>query len=303
MTRIPELEQELVAAATRLRSPRRVLRPAARVALVAAALALVAVLLVVEATERDHDGRSGQRTGTPPSQRGPKVGVDASSGVRFTFEGDQLTVTLLPWASTEARNRASGAQIRATCGVAYAQVGPEGDPRNAREERTRFWPAGRDTLRFHFRGDVSSSNAEWCRVEDPAVGQVGFAQFVTGRVRMTGPESRVERIGNEWARLFAASDPAACERYMTQPACEQVDCIRVGGQRVEHCTPVSAAFRRSFRGARVQNVHVDGTNAGVAFSNGRTASLVRVEAGVWWIAKFWGNPAARLLDPYDTSPR
>jgi hypothetical protein len=51
VTRIPELEQELVAAAARLRSPRRVLRPAVRAALAAAAVAVVVVLAVVGATE------------------------------------------------------------------------------------------------------------------------------------------------------------------------------------------------------------------------------------------------------------
>jgi len=301
VTRIPELEQELVAAATRLRSPRRVLRPAARLALAAAALTVVAVLLVVEATDKDHGRRAGQHTGTPPSQGGTKVGVDVSAGVRFTLEGRQLTVTLLPWALTETRNRVSGARIRATCGVAYAQVGPEGDPRNAREERTRFWPAGRDSLRFRFRGVISSSNARWCRAEDAAVGNVGFVRFGTAPVRMRSPDRRIKQMANEWAGLFAASDPRACDNYMTQPACERMECMRPGNRPVENCTPVSPAFRRSFRGARVQNLHIDGEYAGVAFSNGRTAVLTRVEdtaqGGVWWIAKFRGNPAGRLLRP------
>jgi hypothetical protein len=301
VTRIPELEQELVAAATRLRSPRRVLRPAARVALAAAAIAVLAVLLVVEATDRDHGGRAGQKTGTPPSQGGTKVGVDASTGVRFTFQGRQLTVTVLPWALSETRTRVSGARIRATCGVAFAQVGPEGDPRNAREEHTRLWPAGQDSLRFRFRGVISSSNARWCRAEDAAVGNVGFVQFGTAPVRMRSPDKRIKQIANDWARLLAASDPAVCDRYMTQPACEQMECMRVGNRPVENCTPVSPAFRRSFRGARVENLHIDGDYAGVAFSNGRTAVLTRVEdtaqGGVWWIAKFRGNPARRLLGP------
>jgi hypothetical protein len=44
---------------------------------------------------------------------------------------------------------------------------------------------------------------------------------------------------------------------MARPACERVDCIRVGNRPVESCTPVSAAFRSSFRGARVVNVHIE----------------------------------------------
>jgi hypothetical protein len=38
---------------------------------------------------------------------------------------------------------------------------------------------------------------------------------------------------------------------MAQPACERLDCMRVGKTRVENCTPPSRVFRRSFRGARV----------------------------------------------------
>jgi hypothetical protein len=298
VTRIPELEQELVAAAGRLRSPRRVLRPALRAALAAAAVAVVVALVAVEATDRD-GGQGGQKTGTPPSGRDARLGIDGQAGVRFRLERRELAVSVLPYAPLETRQRVSGARIRASCGVAFAQVGPENDPRNARVEHTRLWPAGRDTMRFRFALDISSI-ARWCRVEAPAAGHVAFVRFGAAPERALSPEQAVEWTGNEWARLFAASDPAACERYMSQPACERVDCVRVGNRPVENCTPVSAAFRRSFRGARVVNVHIDGRSAGVAFSNGRTAVLTRVsgssEGGVWWIAKFRGNPAPRLLD-------
>ena len=189
MTRIPELEQELVAAATRLRSPRRAFRPAARVAMAAAAVAVVVVLLVVDATERDHDDGGRQQTGTP-SQRGTKVGIDVSAGVRFSLTGRQLTVNVLSRAPFETRQKVSGARIRATCGVAFAQVGPEGDPRNAHEQRTRLWPAGRDKLRFRFARDISKG-ARWCRVEDPAVGNVAFVKFGSAPVR---PLSAMQKI-------------------------------------------------------------------------------------------------------------
>ena len=298
MTRIPELEQELVAAAGRLRSPRRAFRPAARAALAAAVVAVVVVLVVVEATEKNHVGRREQPTGTPPSQRGAKVGIDTQAGVRFSLQGRQLTVSLFSWTPNETHNTVAAARIRATCGVAFAQVGPEGDPRNAREQRTRFWPAGRDTWRFRFARDISKI-ARWCRLEDPAVGNVAFVKFGTAPERALSPEKAVERSANDWARLFAGSSLAACNRYMTQPACERIECMRPGNRPVENCTPVSEAFRNSFRGARVENVHVDGERADVAFSNGRTAVLIRVsgteQGGVWWVAKFRGNPAAKLL--------
>ena len=64
MTRIPELEQELVAAAARLRSPRRLVRPAARAALAVAAAALVVALAVVVGVDGDDGHR--QRAGAQP---------------------------------------------------------------------------------------------------------------------------------------------------------------------------------------------------------------------------------------------
>jgi hypothetical protein len=266
-----------------------------RAALAAAAVAVVIALVAVEATEKNDGGRT---TGSPPSQHGTKIGIDGQAGVRFSLEGRELTVRLLPYAPLETRQRVSSARIRATCGVAFGQVGPEGDPRTQRVERTRFWPAGRDTMRFRFAVDISSI-ARWCRAEDPAVGHVAFVQFGTASERVLTPQEAVEWTANEWARMFAASDRNACELYMTQPACERIDCMAVGNRPVENCTPVSAAFRRSFRGARVENLHIDGRNAGVAFSNGETAVLTTADRPVrrvWVIAKFRGNPAPALLD-------
>jgi hypothetical protein len=63
VTRIPELEQELVAAAARLQSPRRLVRPAVRAALALGAVAVVIVLAVVVAAEND---RRPQPAGAPP---------------------------------------------------------------------------------------------------------------------------------------------------------------------------------------------------------------------------------------------
>jgi hypothetical protein len=292
VTRIPELEQELVAAAARLQSPRRVLRPAVRAALAAAAVAIVVVLAVVEATEKDRADRGRQPTGT--SQRGAKVGIDVQAGVRFRLEGRQLTVSMFSWTPNETHNRVVGARVRATCGVAFAQVGPESDPRNAREELTRLWPAGRDTLRFRFAHDISAI-ARWCRVEDPAVGHVAFVKFGSAPVRPTSVTQKIEHNANAWARLFATSDPAACDRYMVQPACERMSCTRLATGPIPNCTRPSAAFRRSFRGARVEEIALQGRRATVRFSNGRTVLVIRVaqwpeQGGVWWIEKFQGNP-------------
>jgi hypothetical protein len=264
---------------------------------------------VVGGAEKNDDGRRADKTGTPPSQGRGKVGIDVQAGVRFSLVGRQLTVSLFSWTPNETHNRVVGARIRASCGVAFAQVGPEDDPRNAREERTRLWPAGRDTLRFRFARDISKI-ARWCRVEDPAVGHVAFVKFGSAPVRPLSATQRIEHNANAWARLFAASDPAACKRYMVQPACERLDCVRVGHRPIENCTPPSRAFRRSFRGARVEEVAIqDGRfgersqnrRAAVRFSNGRTVLVIGVgegteEGGDWWIEEFQGNPGRRLFE-------
>jgi hypothetical protein len=296
VSRIPQLEQELVSAAGRLRSPRRLVRPAWRAVLVAAAVATVIVLAVVGVADQNDGDRHGQRTGTPPGKPGVKVGIDLQAGVRLSLDGRVLTASVLPWAPTETRTRVSAARIRASCGAAYAQVGPEGDPRNAREQSTRFSPAGRDTMRFRFARDISR-DARWCRVEDPAVGNVAFVKFGGAPVGSLSPEQRIERMGNEWARLFA-SDTSACN-YMVQPACERMTCERVGHMKIQNCTPPSPGFRESFRNARVEDVAIDRKFAGVRFSNGETVRFIHVEGstpdGVWWIDKFGGKAGSEFF--------
>jgi hypothetical protein len=208
-------------------------------------------------------------------------------------------VAVLPYATSQTQTMVSAARIRATCGAAFAQVGPEDDPRNAREERTRFWPAGRRELQFRFAHDISPV-ARWCRLEDPGVGHVAFVTF-TGTARQPGAgQQAVELAANEWAPLFAASDPAACERYMVQPACEREDCQRASGRKVENCTPPSPAFRDSFRDARVEKVAIERKFATAKFSNGETVRLIHVEGtapnGVWLIDQFGGDTGRKLLE-------
>jgi hypothetical protein len=64
MTRLPQLEQELVAAAARLQAPRRMARTAARSAVAVAAAAAVALAIAVLDTE--DGGRRAQPAGAPP---------------------------------------------------------------------------------------------------------------------------------------------------------------------------------------------------------------------------------------------
>ena len=295
MTRIPDLEHELVAAAARLRSPRRVLRPAVHGALAAAAVSVGVMLAVIGASEKNDADRQRQPAGTAPRA---KLAIDGQAGVQFRLEGQVLMAQLLPYARPETQTRVSGARIRATCGAAFAQVGPEGDPRNAREQRTRLWPAGRRQLRFRFARDISAG-ARWCRLEDPVVGHVAFVNFTRTAGQRGSAQQAVELAANEWARLFAASDPAACERLEAQPACEREDCRRAGGRKVEDCTPPSQAFRNSFQDARVVDVAVKGRFAGARFSNGETVRLDRVDGtgsnGVWLIVEFGGDAGHTLL--------
>ena len=63
---------------------------------------------------------------------------------------------------------------------------------------------------------------------------------------------------------------------MTQPAGYQITCERVDGSTVRNCGPVSAAFRRSFRGATVQDVSIKGDRAAARFSNGEAVELALV---------------------------
>ena len=154
-------------------------------------------------------------------------------------------------------------------------------------------------MRYQFREDISDI-ATWCRLEDPVVGHVAFVKLgdMTPADRATVQE--IQETGNKWARLFAASDPAACEGYMTQPACERESCVRVGPKPVPDCKLPSAAFRLSFRGARVEDVVVNGKFAGARFSNGRTVQFIHVEGtepnGAWWIDKFQGNAGRAFFE-------
>jgi hypothetical protein len=84
--------------------------------------------------------------------------------------------------------------------------------------------------------------------------------------RLTTPEQEIERIGNKWARLFAAG--RTCNRFMAQPACEWLVCKRVGGGSIKDCTPLSSEVQRSFAGAVVEDVAIKGQRAAARFSNG-----------------------------------
>ncbi len=84
----------------------------------------------------------------------------------------------------------------------------------------------------------------------------------------------LKRSGNDWASLFATD---ACNRYMGQPMCQRLACVR-HFVPIENCTPVSAAFQKSFADATVEDIRSERIRpsrtdrpyyeAAVKFSNG-----------------------------------
>lgn len=98
---------------------------------------------------------------------------------------------------------------------------------------------------------------------------------------------QIERIGNQWASVFA-SFSRTCGQHMSQPSCEQVACERVGGFKIENCTPPTRAFRRSFEDATVEEIVIAGNRAAAKFSNGEVIELRRI-VDRWWIEKLGTN--------------
>ncbi len=95
MTRIPELEQELVAAAERLRSPRRrLVWPAVRAALAVGAAAAV-ILVAVVVFGGDDGGRTQQPAGAQPVP--PSVNGDGAPGA-FLPQRQRIARTANRWA-------------------------------------------------------------------------------------------------------------------------------------------------------------------------------------------------------------
>jgi hypothetical protein len=63
----------------------------------------------------------------------------------------------------------------------------------------------------------------------------------------------LKREANTWARLF--SRRGVCNRYMGQPICQRLDCVRdQTGAPIENCTQVLAAFQKSFADATVEDI-------------------------------------------------
>jgi hypothetical protein len=100
VTRIPELEQELVAAAARLRSPQRFVRPGLRAAL-AVGVAVVAVVLAVVVADVDNGARHQQ---PPGAQQVPPTANGDSEPGPFIPERQRIARTANKWARLFVRS-------------------------------------------------------------------------------------------------------------------------------------------------------------------------------------------------------
>jgi hypothetical protein len=105
----------------------------------------------------------------------------------------------------------------------------------------------------------------------------------------------IEQIGNKWALLFAAGPLSAACEYETQPLCERIACVRVGGIKIRNCTRPTSAFRNSFFGATVLDIEIKGHRAAARFSNGAVIELYG-DAGTWLIHKLGGNAGRRFFE-------
>ena len=99
------------------------------------------------------------------------------------------------------------------------------------------------------------------------------------------PKQEIQRIGNSWARLFAAADRQACQ-YMSQ---------RVGMGPIPNCALPSSKFRRSFEDATVQAIVIKGHRAAARFSTGAMVEFYG-DQGTWSIHKFGGKAGREFFE-------
>ena len=287
VSRIPELEAELVASAERLQRPRGLLGPATRTALAAAAVAVVAVLAV--AWESDVE-----RPAAAPDNK--VVVTDVDDGIRWRLDGRVLTAQLLPSAPDRTVGMVNGARIRATCGTNVAS------PRET--TLTRLWPAGQTSLSYRFPRDASS----WCRLADPtgrSVALVTFPGTPGARELMyeTAARELITDTALNWARVFASSTEPPID-YMDPTAVDQLKCRRHvelapdrdGLVPIPNCTRPTPAYRLSFRDATIHGIAIKGDQAAVRFSNGETIQLQRQPNDDWLIAKIAGDAGRGIFN-------
>lgn len=111
-------------------------------------------------------------------------------------------------------------------------------------------------------------------------------------------EQKIQQTIDTWAPLYAAGQREAACKLMADPACVRITCEVAGGpneplHRVKRCTPPSAAFRKSFADATVEEIAIKGKRATAEFSNGERVEFFWVNGyavgGVWWIRRVGGR--------------
>jgi len=106
----------------------------------------------------------------------------------------------------------------------------------------------------------------------------------------------IRQIGNRWAELFAAGRAQSGCFQMTQPACERVDCVHVGGAKVKNCEPLATAFQRSFEASTVQDIVIrKGYLAAVTFSNGEVVEFLG-DGGTWRVSRLGEDVPSKFFD-------
>ena len=98
----------------------------------------------------------------------------------------------------------------------------------------------------------------------------------------TDVDEGAKRTAINWARLIAAS-PQTCNDYMSQTACEQIKCQRVGGTPIPNCRPIEPHWAATFRDATVQKIAISDDRAAATLSNHQTVQLQRIATGEWLI--------------------
>ena len=87
-------------------------------------------------------------------------------------------------------------------------------------------------------------------------------------------EEQITQVGNEWADLFGAEDEAMCD-YLHPDISASCDLFLEGG------LTGSTTLQRSFEGATVESVEVDGETAYAEYSTGNTVKFKQDPDGEW----------------------
>ena len=93
-------------------------------------------------------------------------------------------------------------------------------------------------------------------------------------------EEQIEAIGEAWADLFGAEDEAMCG-YLHPDLGGPSSCA----EYVLGSLTGSTKLQRSFAGATVEGVNVDGDTATAEFSNGEQVTFARDPDGAWTVSE------------------